>query len=122
MIFEFTGGRADGPRFNADLLTGGSDWLLVGPDGFGRIDVRCQFRTDDGAIVYTQYQGLIEMNEAVGAALTSGAETRFDDQYFRIALRFETGDERYAWLNQGVFLAQGRLVAGAIEYRVLRVG
>lgn len=28
---------------------------MLGPDGWGRIDVSCQFRTDDGAIVYTRH-------------------------------------------------------------------
>ena len=37
------------------------------------------------------------------------AETAWGDQYFRTAPRFETGDERYAWLNQTVFVARGRV-------------
>ncbi|WP_206443106.1 DUF3237 domain-containing protein [Candidatus Protofrankia californiensis] len=121
MIFELVAGRATGERFNAEVLSGGADWALIGPDGLARIDVRSQFRTDDGAFVYVQYHGLIEMNEAVGAALATGGETGFGDQYFRTTPRFETGDERYSWLNRRVFLAAGRIVPGGIEYRIHRV-
>src|SRR6266567_1721636 len=59
MYFEVTGGRAEGKRFNADLLPSGGDWLVLGQDGYGRLDVRILFRTDDGAMIYVQYPGLI---------------------------------------------------------------
>ncbi|HEY1972685.1 MAG TPA: DUF3237 domain-containing protein, partial [Pseudonocardia sp.] len=96
IFFEAADGRAEGARFNADVLTGGGDWALVGPDGLARLDVRVQFRTDDGALVYAQYPGVLELNEAVMTALGTGGSTQFSDQYFRTTPRFETGDERYA--------------------------
>jgi Protein of unknown function (DUF3237) len=40
------------------------------------------------------------MNDAVQEAVQTGAETAYADQYFRIAPRLETGDPRYAWVNQ----------------------
>jgi hypothetical protein len=121
LIAELIRGRASGPRFNAVLLTGGADWILLGPDGIGRIDVRSQLQTDDGAFVYMQYRGLIEMNAAVHAAITSGRECEFTDQYCRVVVKFETGDDRYRWLQERIFLAQGRPLPGGIEYRVFRV-
>jgi hypothetical protein len=68
-----------------------------------------------------QYRGLIEMNQAVHEALTSGRECEFGDQYCRVVVKFETGDERYRWLQERIFLAQGRPLPGGIEYRVFRV-
>jgi hypothetical protein len=101
---------------------GGGDWIVVGPDGYGRIDVRLQFETDDGAHVYLQYFGLLEINQVVGQAMATGAGTSYEDQYFRTTPRFETGDPRYAWMNQGVFVARGRLCeGGGVEYEVSRV-
>jgi hypothetical protein len=48
--------------------------------------------------------------------------TDFGDQYFYISPRFETGDERYAWLNQSVFVGQGRVYPGfGVEYNVQRL-
>ena len=123
MIFEVIGGdfkAASGDR--GQLLTGGADWLLVGPDGYGRLDVRGQVQMDDGAIIYVQYYGVIEMNEAVGNAVANGTATSFDDQYFRTTPRFETSDPRYAWLQQGVFVGQGRIIEGlGVEYNVFQV-
>ena len=40
----------------------------------------------------------------------------------RMALTFDTSDERYAWLMTSLFIARGRLMSGkAIEYDVYRV-
>lgn len=115
-------GRVVGGRVNGELIGAGADWMLVGKDGYGRIDVRCQIVTDDEAAIYVQYQGVLELNEASSAALLeSGRETTWDDQYFRTTPRFETGDPRYAWMNEAVFVARGRVTADGIEYEVFRV-
>lgn len=52
MVFEVTGGTVEGDRLNGTILGGGADWMLVGPDGYGRLDVRAQLAAKDGAIVY----------------------------------------------------------------------
>jgi hypothetical protein len=123
LVYEVIEGRVEGPRIAGRVLSGGADWIIACADGFGRVDVRAQFQTDDGAAIYVQYHGLLEMNEAVADAMAGKrAGTDFGDQYFRTAPRFETGDERYTWLNQSVFLAEGRLLEGlGVEYRVYRV-
>jgi hypothetical protein len=122
LVVEVTGGMAKGKRLNGKILTGGSDWLLVGPDGWGRLDVRTQFLTDDGAALYAYYTGLIQMNEKVQQALGGDAATDYDDHYFRTTPRFETGDPRYAWLNQSIFIGEGRILLGrVVQYKVYRV-
>ena len=63
MFFEATRGTATGACVNGELKGGGGDWILVGPDGFGRIDVRFQLETNDSAFIYAQYFGVLEMNE-----------------------------------------------------------
>jgi Protein of unknown function (DUF3237) len=93
----------------------------VGPDGWGRLDVRFQIETRDNAFIYVTYHGVVEMNEPAQKALAEGGETRWEDQYFRTALRLETGDARYSWVNQAVFVAQGRLYPGGVQYRVYHV-
>jgi hypothetical protein len=122
-VFEVTEGKFEGERLNGRILSGGGEWFLIGPDGFGRIDVRIQLETDDGAHIYAQYFGLLELNEAVEAFITGQREeTEFGDQYFRIAPRLETGDPRYAWVNQTLFVAEGRGYPGyGVEYRVYRL-
>lgn len=123
MFVEATGGTVEGKRLRGRFFGGGGDWLLIGPDGFGRLDVRAQIETDDGAKIYVSYvTGLLEMTPGIQAALGGDAGTDYGDQYFRTNPRFETGDPRYAWLNQSLFVAEGRVLKGLIvEYKVYRL-
>jgi hypothetical protein len=121
-IREVTGGEVTGEHIRGRVGTGGSDWLLVGPDGYGRLDVRLTIHTDDGAHIYVQYLGVIEYTEAALAANAGERSSDWDEQYLRTCPRLETGDPRYAWVNRTVFVAQGRLHPGpVVEYRVFRV-
>lgn len=118
---EVIEGAATGRRFTAQAIGGAGDWLLIGSDGYGRIDVRLQFATEDGAFVYMQYPGLLEINDVVAQALATGGATSFDAQYFRTTPRVETGDPRYEWMTHSVFVARGRLREGfGVEYEVFR--
>lgn len=121
-IREVLGGEVTGERINGMVGSGGADWILVGADGWGRLDVRLTINTDDGAAIYVQYLGVIEYNEAALAANAGEHSTEYADHYFRTAPRLETGDERYAWVNQTLFVGEGRLHPGpVVEYRVHRV-
>jgi len=113
-------GWCKGERLNGRLAGAGGDWLLFGADGFGRIDVRAQLVTDDGAVIFLSYNGLIERNARVVAAV-DGGETQFEDQYFRTLVRMETGAPAYAWVNTTLFVGRGRMAAGGVEYQLFRI-
>jgi hypothetical protein len=115
------GGSVKGDRLNGTVTGPGADWVLIGPDGYGRIDVRLQIETDDGAVLYVTYTGLLEMNEKIVTATLGDGSTEFEDQYFRTTPRLETGDERYAWVNTTIFVARGRITSTGVEYQVSRV-
>ena len=111
-----------GPRIHATLAGTGTDWMRVGDDGFWRPHVRLQFVTDDDAVILMEYTGLVEQTPAFTAAAEADAETGWDDQYLRLAVRFSTGSADHSWLNTSVFVAAGRLLGtGRIEYHVYRV-
>ena len=120
MYYELDGGEVVGDRLKGTVI-GGGEWALIGPDGYLRVDVRAQIETNDGAFLYVQYFGLLEMNEAVQNATEKQTGTEFTDQYFYTNPRFETGDARYSWLNTTFFVGEGRIIPGlGIEYRVWR--
>jgi Protein of unknown function (DUF3237) len=120
MYYELGDGEVVGDRLNG-VVRGGGEWGLIGPDGYLRVDVRAQIETHDGAFLYVQYVGLLEMNEAVQNATVNGTGTAFDDQCFYTNPRFETGDARYSWLNTSFFIGEGRILPGlGVEYRIWR--
>ena len=121
-IVSVQGGWVKGDRISGTLVGAGGDWVLIGPDGFGRLDVRAQIQTDDGAVLYLSYPGILEMNAKVGAALAGASQgTDFADHYFRTTPRLESGDPRYAWVNQTIFVGRGRMGPGSVVYEVYRV-
>jgi hypothetical protein len=125
MIAAGSGGKVVGDRLTGTIApSAGGDWLLLGQDGYGRLDVRNTVLTADGACVYIQLHGLVELTPAVLAVFAGGAvPTDFGGQYFVTTPRLETGDERYAWVNRVLFVAEARILPGpCIDYRVFRVG
>jgi Protein of unknown function (DUF3237) len=120
---EMTDGTLRGDRINAKIAMPGGDWNRIGADGFGRPDVRVQFVTDDGAVILLHYTGLVEATDTFNSAAEAGGETVWADQYMRMFMSFDTGAERYAWLNRSLFIARGRLAGPSeIEYEIYRLG
>ncbi len=113
MIGNVIGGRFSGDRLEGTIVGAGADWALIAQDGFGRLDERLTFKTVDGALIYVQYFGLVEITAAITDIINGGdTPTNFGDQYFFTNPRLETGDERYSWVNQTVFIGEGRLLPG----------
>jgi|SRR3954469_11179158 hypothetical protein len=111
-----------GERIKAKLAATGGDWMMMSPDGYWRPNVRAQFITEDGAVILMHYTGLVQQAEKFKRAAETDQPTDWEDQYMRLALRFDTGAERYRWLNISLFVAAGRLLGrGRIEYAVYRV-
>jgi hypothetical protein len=122
IYWEMTDGLLSGPRISARMAMPGGDWSRVGSDGFWRPDVRLQLRSHDDALILLQYFGLVQQTEKFKRASEIGLPTQFPDQYMRMLFRFDTGAEKYLWLNQHLFLAEGRLGGPKqIEYSVYRV-
>jgi hypothetical protein len=71
-IFPVKGGTLQGPRMNGELLPGGGDWATMRPDGAVQLDVRATIKTDDGAMIYAYYGGLIVAGPAVFARIFGG--------------------------------------------------
>jgi hypothetical protein len=107
-IFEVKSGSIDGERIRAKLKgTAAADWLSVGPDGTGTVDVRALVETDDGALVYIQYQGRVDASMPTGPVY--------------IAPTFETGDDRYRWLNRVQAVGKGFLDGSILTYELCEV-
>lgn len=99
------GGTIKGPKVNGTVLPGGGDWFRVRPDGVGEVDVRATFKTDDGALVYTHYKGILNLKNG----------------YFRTTPRFETSSEKYGWLNDIVAVGVGGQIPGGVKYHVYHI-
>ena len=105
-IFEVESGTIDGDRVRATAKgQSGADWVLITPDGTGMVDVRALVETHDGALIFIQYHGRTDLSGGGRAPIYSTP-------------RFETGDERYAWLNRIQAVAKGVLDRLTLTYDV----
>lgn len=119
--FYVVGGSLEGPRVKAELLPVGGDWLLLRPDGVCILDVRATFQTDDGALIYTIYNGVSDLGD--------DGYQKFVRQELppkiplRIAPRYITADPKYAWLNriQGIGIGEADMTTLTARYDVYAV-
>ena len=98
--------KLESDRINATLATNdAADWLTMSEDGtLGSLDVRLTLKTDDGAMIYVEYGGRVDM----ATGLVASAPT------------FQTGDDRYKWLNrvQAIGAGQVNLETGVLVYNL----
>jgi hypothetical protein len=113
-------GVVEGPRINGRVRAGGGDWLLTS-ESHHELDVRGTIETDDGALVYLSYRGVLKVTPEVMRRVLEGEDVDASEFYFRTTPRFETGHEKYAWLNTTVAVGYGRFGAQKVAYRVFAV-
>lgn len=108
-IYPITGGTIAGDRINGIVIPGGGDWVTFRADGSAVLDVRGTLKTDDGALVYVWYRGIV----AGGA----------NGMYWRTTPVFETVSEKYAWLNNvvAVGVQTGEIQEGRVLYEVFEI-
>ncbi|MGE0104940.1 MAG: DUF3237 domain-containing protein [Blastocatellales bacterium] len=104
--FYVTGGTVTGPKLEGRILPVGGDWLTLRKDGVGILDVRATMETQDGALIYTAYSGIIDFGEDgydrfLRRELPPTAE-------LRIAPRYYTAHPSYQWLNRLQCVGIGR--------------
>lgn len=88
------------------------------------LDVRLTLRTHDDALVHMTYGGRWITPPELRAHLADPVKRHQVDParyYFRTNPLFETGAERYAWLNDIVCIGSGYLVEGGVAYTVSQV-
>ncbi len=105
IVVPVTGGSFEGPRLAGIVEPApGGDWITGRADGSFKLDVRIVLTTHDGAHIVMTYTG-------IGVRTPGGLQ-------LRTAPLFETGDERYAWLNAVQAVGIGSSAPGSVTYQV----
>lgn len=107
VVVTVAGGTFEGPKLRGTVDASGGDWVTVRADTSIKLDVRIMLKTEDGADIFMRYEG-------VGVR---------QDGTLRLATApmFETGDERYAWLNNTQAVATGVSGDNVVSYDVFAV-
>lgn len=105
-IAPVTGGTFSGPRLNGTVRDGGADWITQ-VSGHSSLDVRITLDTDDGAIIYMTYKGIVARNDA--------------GLYWRVTPLFNTAAEQYDWLNHIVCVGKSKQIPGKVAYDIFEI-
>ncbi len=96
-----------------------ADWEIVrdhGDQQTAHLNTRYNLVTHDGATIYLQTTGTRTGAKAVLEKLGSDTSITADQYKMRLNLTMETGDERYSWVNSGVFVASSGRVGDQVVY------
>jgi len=74
MIYPVKGGTLNGPKIKAEVLPRGADCFLMRSDGVCQLDVRVTIRTDDGALIYAYYRGIMKAAPDIIERLQKGED------------------------------------------------
>ena len=114
-------GTVTGERFNGELIAGGGDWVVVGPDRRADGQARDLVGADDGELVFVTNTGRIDLRDGIAERLLAGERLGPADFYARSCPLFETGSQRYGWLNSIVTVALNGLAPDHVDYEIYEV-
>ena len=104
LVYEVGTGKVSGERLSGTMLgNAAADWVLVNGTSV-TLDVRATFGTDDGAVIYSHYSG---------RSIFTGDPS---EHPIYVAPYFETGDERYTWLNTIQAVGKGQVEGTDLHY------
>ncbi|KAF8541451.1 hypothetical protein BDD12DRAFT_829250 [Trichophaea hybrida] len=114
------------PALKTTLVMGG-DWLLADPDlKHLRLDMRSVIKTEDDVHLTFSFKGIINVTPDIAKILQGEPDAESIDFGNILALpQFQTGHEKYKYLENLVFVASGRAIVGeggvTVEYKVSQV-
>lgn len=89
------------------MRPGSADWLSFRSDDQGMVDVRATMETNDGELLYVQYNGLLDLGEGGYENLRKG---KFPETAkVRAAPRILTASKAFAWVNKCQFVSIGEV-------------
>ena len=106
-LVPILGGTVRG-RLAGRVLAGGADFQLIHGGTQARLEARYMLELEDGARVFVQNNALRVARAEVTAQILRGEPVDPKEVYFRGQVSLETGDRRWAWLNERQFLCVGQ--------------
>lgn len=114
-IIPIIGGTVTGPELSGRILNIGADWQTIFDDGLAELDTRYAMETHDGATIEIVNYGYRHGPQHIIEAVGRGEAVDPQSYYMRTHARLETGDERYAWVNNTLFVGTGARNKNSVE-------
>jgi len=121
LIFQFDSGNFEGPKLKGTVVPGGGGTALTRHDDVLEIEARLTLVTDDNEKIYVTWKGLRHGPKEVIDRVNRGEIVDPGTYYFRTTPYFETGSQKYAWLNRICTIATGARNASGRTIQVFQV-
>ena len=120
-IVPILGGEVLGPGIKGTIFPVGADFQIIRPNGFTELEAKYAFEMDDGAIVYIENVGIRCGPKDLLDRIAKGETVDPAQIYFRSVPKFETGNDKYRWLMQHLFIGVGARHPDRVEIDVHQV-
>ena len=120
-IIPITGGTFEGSRLKGIVLPGGADWQIIDANYHTQLEARYALQTDDGVVIAVINRGIRRGPQEVMQRLIKGEEVSPTEYYFRTTPSFEVESEKYAWLQDYLFVATCERHATTVVIRVFQI-
>lgn len=120
-VIPITGGTFEGPDLKGIILPGGADYQLIRHDGVTEVVAHYTIQTDDGIPIYVVNKGYRHGPKAIIDKLIRGEEVPDGSYYFKTSPVFETGSEKYDYLNKMIFIGEGIRKPSYVKIEVFQV-
>jgi hypothetical protein len=74
-----------------------------------------------GEPIFVSYRGIADVSSKVIQRISKGEAVDPSEYYFRITPVFETGSQKYSWLNRLITVGVGRITPGGVSYSVFAI-
>ncbi|WP_223881792.1 DUF3237 domain-containing protein [Niallia endozanthoxylica] len=106
-VIPITGGSFEGDLLKGIVLPGGADYQILRQDGVTEALAHYTIQTDDGVPIYVVNKGYRHGPKEIIDKLIRGEEVPDDTYYFKTSPVFETGSNKYDFLNKMIFIGEG---------------
>src|SRR6195952_3904927 len=106
-IIPILGGEVFGEGIKGTIFPCGADFQIIRPNGFTELEAKYAFQMDDGAVIYIENIGIRFGPKDLLDRIKNGEIADPKLIYFRSVPKFETGDEKYRWLMENLFIGVG---------------
>ncbi|HEY1312072.1 MAG TPA: DUF3237 domain-containing protein [Pseudolabrys sp.] len=120
-IFRFDSGNFEGPKLKGTVLPGGGGTALTRHDDVLEIEARLTLETNDNEKIYMTWKGLRHGPKDTIDRVNRGEIVDPGTYYFRTTPYFETGSQKYAWLNGICSIATGSREASGRTIQVFQI-
>jgi hypothetical protein len=106
-------GTVIGPAINATVQPSGGDYMIIRKDGIGEANIKCTYRTQDGAFILEEANGRLDLGPDGYAKMVA---RRFEGRPpVAVTPRWTTAHPQWMWLNRCQGFAMGRVVMDQLQ-------